>query len=665
MLNIDRTLCSDLDLLGFTNVAKRGWSKYKLPIATLAKQCELWIQRQLALARVKARYDHGEEDNVEFYKEQLAQCRSMFSKRVSARLMAEHSELLPFPDLPKHNESLGTDLRFGKDLVAWAEHRHSKIVYIYHSHVSIGIFLTVTTNREQLIIEHEVIGALKKHADLDAVASILISKKKLTYSMFEDAIKACKANRVEARVADEPDNLLPNSSFNAAGLRWDCMESIGTTWYDAKVRNKVFVSVLVSEGAISDAFLSIDGTLRNEDEATRLALLEFISSSKAPTIKNLEAVVKLLLPKRTATARVSGERSEYVPQHDFEHDGRFWTVENNARTDLYKCRVSPNNWLVIEVGDDKRIHTAWLEDAMMRVRRVKALDKINQFLSTRRYATFDSFEALMKIAISAGATLSMIGASLTPALAVVQARFAGEVTDVTFKTLPDAIKLGSYDLKLSSRTPYDVTYESNVSRITLEIDDGGSVAVEYRGNRIPRDNYCDRIGEFDHETLFKFPMPNAEFNYQLARLGRRIEKYVREVQMNERINKSRRDAYRKAWQKRHGVVSRVASEQDKFNDVNELPERIEVNGEFYNDTGAFKSQVVGTFRTYRSIKKLGGKSITLNIYNNGEITAHLLTGTLAAVEHAVTFPAYKVELQRDLDAFGKMLKQRLAHEGWD
>lgn len=666
MLNIDRKLCHDLDALGFTHVIEHGWKKYKLTEAAFARQCELWIRRQLELARIKARYDHEEETNVDYYLDQLSQCRSMFNKQATARLMTEALEPLPIPPAPKAGQAQGPDVNFGKDMTCWAENVKGKIEYVYYCHAALGIFLTVTTDRNIKITEREIIGTFKEAVDLDALDAALPRGKKLTRQLFDSALKICRAKSATARVADEPDNLLPNSQFKAAGLTWNVMESDGPTWYDAEVRSKVFVSVLVSNNEISDAFVSINGALRNESDSTNAVIRNILGSE--PTIKNLEKITRALFPRKTATARVAEERSDLVPQCDFELDGSFWSVENGAKADLYKCKAGPNNWLLIEVDDDHNIKAAWLEDALMRPKRVKALNKIAEFVDERRRATMDNFERLLKIARSAPATLSMIGAGLTPALEVVQARFAGELTDITFKTLPRALDLGRYKLKLTERTPYDVTYESDSRRIALSIESDGSIIADYRGSHIPRDCTCDKLGEFGHEPPFKFPMSGAEFKSQLVKLGRRVDKYIRAFQANARANKVRRealDALRRARQNHRGLTARVASEHEKFNSVVDLPDRIEVNGEVYNDTGVFKSQVAGTFRTYRGTKKVGGKSVTLNIYDNGEITAHLLVATIAVSEDAVVFPSYKVEFQRGLDEFGQMLKQRLAHEGWD
>lgn len=759
MLNIDRKLCYDLDALGFTRVVEHGWKKYKLPEATFARQCELWIQRQLELARIKARYDHEEETNVDYYLDQLAQCRSTFNKQATARLMTEALDPLPVPPAPKAGQAQGPDVNFGKDMTCWAENVKGKIEYVYYCHAALGIFLTVTTDRNIKITEREIIGTFKEAVDLDALDAALPRGKKLTRQLFDSALKICRAKSATARVADEPDNLLPNSQFKAAGLTWNVMESDGTNWYDAEVRSNVFVSVLVSNNEISDAFVSINGTLRNESDSTKAAIRDILGSE--PTIKNLEKITRALFPRKTATARVASEhdqslsfsslpsefsidhtlfklfssssllltykstdgrhqidmlrtgrvtisgdhsrvtrsllmdfnvtetkfkrcmaslapyfrervtarvaeeRSDLVPQRDFELDGSFWSVENGAKSDLYKCKAGPNNWLLIEVGDDCNIKAAWLEDAMMHQKRVKALNKIAEFIDERRRATMDNFERLLKIARSAPATLSMIGAGLTPALEVVQARFAGELADVTFKTLPSTLKLGRYNLKLTKRTPYDVNYSSDNGRIALSIDSDGSIIADYHGRFIPRDYTCDKLGEFSHEPPFKFPMSGVEFKSQLDKLGRRVDKYVRAVQANARANTVRLDALKRARQNHHGLTARVASEHEKFNSVVDLPDRIEVDGEVYNDTGAFKSQVTGTFRTYRGTKKIGGKSVTLNIYDNGEITAHLLVATIAVSEDAVKFPSYSIEFQRGLDEFGQKLKQRLAHEGWD
>lgn len=344
MLNIDRALCRDLDTLGFTNVAKLGWSKYKLPTATLAKQCELWLQRQLMLARARARYDHDEQATVDDYQEQLAQCKQL-AQEVSARVNHEPQELVPAPRALRHGQATGDDelINNDKNKRTWAEIINGKSQFAYWIHARVGVFVMINTNRDRKITSHEVTGLFKHDVDVDALSKLLVKGKLLTMNMLNDVVKICERNTIEARVSvDQDNNVLPEHDFTVDGRQWQYMQKGSTTWYDCRLRSIVYVSLMVSDDCISDAFVTISGVVRKESTETRAKLTSILDGNPKPSIENLRVIFALFFPNKQATARVAGEDDRHVSFDTLPDTFKVGSIlfkrfHGNVRNATYKC----------------------------------------------------------------------------------------------------------------------------------------------------------------------------------------------------------------------------------------------------------------------------------------------------------------------------------------
>lgn len=507
---IDARLQRDLDAKGFDKVSELGCRHYALKFDEFNRQCVAWISCQLELARTRARYDHDEQEAVEEYQDQLAQCRQL-AREVSARVNHEMHELVPAPPAIPKGKDTGDEVAIDKNKRTWAEVLNGALRFAYWIHARTGLFVMINTDSNRKIDSHEVIGIFKRDVDEKELNALLVKGKPLTMKTLEAVNDLCAQKSVAARVSvDMNGGPLPERDFELDGRKWKFMQRGPTTWYDCELRKGAYLSLLISDGAIADAFVAISGRLRKESADTKARVMAILDKNPKPTIENLRAFFATLAPNHAVTARVASEKSGLVPRSDFSDGNHVWSVQEGESSYLYKTKVAANTWLLVNVEIDNKIDSVWLEDALMRQRSSKANNQLHEFLThgTRPIATYDAFNTLVKIASrDRSFSLSAIG-SLT-ALEVIQARVDFEQDMITNENeMPNVLKVCKGEL-MRHRGPRvysgDLASYCNESvHVAVSIDMGLSAFRVYLEGNLMTNKRCSLRFPFTYSALVAY-----------------------------------------------------------------------------------------------------------------------------------------------------------------